>query len=146
MPRTPPARPADRAAAPTRRARPSSPSTATTSRSATGATTSAASRSGGRGSRSGSPPRSSPPAAPPSASASRCTARPTCQRTRSDMGLKDRFNGDLVTGADAGDEGEVPARDGGASYGIGSFKRKLLEEVGLAELVKLGPSQRRARL
>src|SRR3954452_24540361 len=146
MPRTPPARPADRAAAPTRRGRPSSPSTATTSRSATRATTSAASRSRARGSRSGSTSRSSCPEAPTSASASRCTARPTCQRTRSDMGLKDRFNGDLLTGADAADEREVAARDGGASYGIGYFKRKLLEEVALAELVKLGPSQRRARL
>src|SRR3954452_20411657 len=62
------------------------------------------------------------------------------------MGLKDRFNGDLLTGADAADEREAAGRDGGASYGIGYFKRKLLEEVDLAELVKLGPSQRRARL
>jgi len=61
------------------------------------------------------------------------------------MGLKDRFNGDLLAGADAADEREVAGREG-ASGGIGYFKRKLLEEVDLAELVKLGPSQRRARL
>ena len=34
----------------------------------------------------------------------------------------------------------------GGAVGIAYFKRKLLEEVDLAELVKLGPSQRRARL
>jgi pilus assembly protein CpaF len=61
------------------------------------------------------------------------------------MGLKDRFNGDLLADADAADEREVARREG-ASGGIGYFKRKLLEEVDLAELVKLGPSQRRARL
>ena len=58
------------------------------------------------------------------------------------MGLKDRFNGDLLAGADAADEREAATRDG-SSYGIAYFKRKLLEEVDLAELVKLGPSQRR---
>ena len=62
------------------------------------------------------------------------------------MGLKDRFNGDLLAGGDAADEREAAGRESGASYGIGYFKRKLLEEVDLAELVKLGPSQRRARL
>ena len=62
------------------------------------------------------------------------------------MGLKDRFNGDLLAGGDAADEREAAGRERGASYGIGYFKRKLLEEVDLAELVKLGPSQRRARL
>ena len=61
------------------------------------------------------------------------------------MGLKDRFNGDLLAGSDAADEREGAGREG-ASYGIGYFKRKLLEEVDLAEIVKLGPSQRRARL
>jgi pilus assembly protein CpaF len=55
------------------------------------------------------------------------------------MGLKDRRLG----------EGAEPSEDGDVAFperGIGYFKRKLLEEVDLAELVKLGPSQRRARL
>ena len=78
-----------------------------------------------------------------SGSASRCTARPTC-RTRSEMGLKDRFDGDR-RGRDAATTARPPAARA-APHGIGYFKRKLLEEVDLAELVKLGPSQRRARL
>jgi pilus assembly protein CpaF len=55
------------------------------------------------------------------------------------MGLKDRR-----LGADG-----APSEDGDVAVpqrGVGYFKRKLLEEVDLAELVKLGPSQRRARL
>jgi pilus assembly protein CpaF len=61
------------------------------------------------------------------------------------MGLKDRFHGDLLAGSDAAEDGELAGGEGG-SFGIAYFKRKLLEEVDLAELVKLGPSQRRARL
>jgi pilus assembly protein CpaF len=57
------------------------------------------------------------------------------------MGLKDRIFLDDKGGAPS-DDGEVATPD----RGIGYFKRKLLEEVDLAELVKLGPSQRRARL
>jgi pilus assembly protein CpaF len=56
------------------------------------------------------------------------------------MGLKDRMLGESP--ADADQNGDVAVSD----RGIGYFKRKLLEEVDLAELVKLGPSQRRARL
>jgi pilus assembly protein CpaF len=56
------------------------------------------------------------------------------------MGLKDRMLGESP--ADAGQNGDAAVSD----RGIGYFKRKLLEEVDLAELVKLGPSQRRARL
>jgi pilus assembly protein CpaF len=59
------------------------------------------------------------------------------------VGLKDRML----------NETEAAARDGTANgevalpeRGVGYFKRKLLEEVDLGELVKLGPSQRRARL
>ena len=57
------------------------------------------------------------------------------------MGLKDRtgFTPDPEDQSDNGDE----AREG---LGIAFFKRKLLDEVDLSELVKLGPSQRRARL
>jgi len=56
------------------------------------------------------------------------------------MGLKDRMLGESP--ADGAQNGDVAVSD----RGIGYFKRKLLEEVDLAELVKLGPSQRRARL
>jgi pilus assembly protein CpaF len=56
------------------------------------------------------------------------------------MGLKDRMLGESP--ADGAENGDVAVSD----RGIGYFKRKLLEEVDLAELVKLGPSQRRARL
>jgi pilus assembly protein CpaF len=56
------------------------------------------------------------------------------------MGLKDRMLGEAP--GDAAQNGDVAVSD----RGIGYFKRKLLEEVDLAELVKLGPSQRRARL
>src|SRR6266511_2379116 len=55
------------------------------------------------------------------------------------MGLKDRILGEP---GEAAQNGDVAVSD----RGIGYFKRKLLEEVDLAELVKLGPSQRRARL
>jgi pilus assembly protein CpaF len=58
------------------------------------------------------------------------------------VGLKDRI-GEEGSGA-AG-----PSENGAAApvdRGVGYFKRKLLEEVEIAELVKLGPSQRRARL
>jgi pilus assembly protein CpaF len=55
------------------------------------------------------------------------------------MGLKDRILGEP---GDVAQNGDVAVTD----RGIGYFKRKLLEEVDLAELVKLGPSQRRARL
>jgi pilus assembly protein CpaF len=55
------------------------------------------------------------------------------------MGLKDRMLGEP---AEVDQNGDVAVAD----RGIGYFKRKLLEEVDLAELVKLGPSQRRARL
>jgi len=55
------------------------------------------------------------------------------------MGLKDRILGEP---GDVAQNGDVGVTD----RGIGYFKRKLLEEVDLAELVKLGPSQRRARL
>jgi pilus assembly protein CpaF len=57
------------------------------------------------------------------------------------MGLKDRMLGDGAAGEGAEDE-QVALPDRGIAY----FKRKLLEEVDLSELVKLGPSQRRARL
>jgi pilus assembly protein CpaF len=56
------------------------------------------------------------------------------------MGLKDRMLGEST--GDGAQNGDVAVSD----RGIGYFKRKLLEEVDLAELVKLGPSQRRARL
>jgi pilus assembly protein CpaF len=56
------------------------------------------------------------------------------------MGLKDRMLGEST--GDGAQNGGVAVSD----RGIGYFKRKLLEEVDLAELVKLGPSQRRARL
>jgi pilus assembly protein CpaF len=56
------------------------------------------------------------------------------------MGLKDRMLG--ASQGDGAQNGDVAVSD----RGIGYFKRKLLEEVDLAELVKLGPSQRRARL
>jgi pilus assembly protein CpaF len=56
------------------------------------------------------------------------------------MGLKDRMLRESP--ADGVQNGDVAVSD----RGIGYFKRKLLEEVDLAELVKLGPSQRRARL
>jgi pilus assembly protein CpaF len=56
------------------------------------------------------------------------------------MGLKDRMLGESP--GDGAQNGDVAVSD----RGIGYFKRKLLEEVDLAELVKLGPSQRRARL
>src|SRR5262245_15823697 len=55
------------------------------------------------------------------------------------MGLKDRIFEDQAV---ASDDGDVVTSE----RGVGYFKRKLLEEVDLAELVKLGPSQRRARL
>jgi pilus assembly protein CpaF len=55
------------------------------------------------------------------------------------MGLKDRIFEDQAI---ASDDGDVVTSE----RGVGYFKRKLLEEVDLAELVKLGPSQRRARL
>jgi pilus assembly protein CpaF len=55
------------------------------------------------------------------------------------MGLKDRIFEDQAIAAD---DGDVVTSE----RGVGYFKRKLLEEVDLAELVKLGPSQRRARL
>ena len=54
------------------------------------------------------------------------------------MGLKDRFNGDLLAGGDAADEREAAGRESGASYGIGYFKRKLLEEIDLAEMSSSG--------
>ena len=57
------------------------------------------------------------------------------------MGLKDRMLGDGAPG-EPSEDGEVGLPD----RGIGYFKRKLLEEVDLAEIAKLGPSQRRARL
>src|SRR6266508_4605433 len=57
------------------------------------------------------------------------------------MGLKDRMLGDGASGEAAEDE-QIALPDRGIAY----FKRKLLEEVDLSELVKLGPSQRRARL
>jgi pilus assembly protein CpaF len=56
------------------------------------------------------------------------------------MGLKDRMLGESP--GDGAQNGDVAVSD----RGIGYFKRKLLEEVDLGELVKLGPSQRRARL
>jgi len=56
------------------------------------------------------------------------------------MGLKGRMLGESDGREAADDDLALPER------GIGYFKRKLLEEVDLAELVKLGPSQRRARL
>jgi pilus assembly protein CpaF len=66
------------------------------------------------------------------------------------MGLKDRLNGDAPPpsderrlGGSLADDGQADER---AGLGIAFFKRKLLEEVDLSELVKLGPSQRRARL
>jgi pilus assembly protein CpaF len=57
------------------------------------------------------------------------------------MGLKDRMLGEGAAGEGAEDE-QVALPDRGIAY----FKRKLLEEVDLGELVKLGASQRRARL
>jgi pilus assembly protein CpaF len=57
------------------------------------------------------------------------------------MGLKDRIDGQPPSD-DARDD-DPDARDG---LGLAFFKRKLLDEVDLSELVKLGPSQRRARL
>jgi pilus assembly protein CpaF len=56
------------------------------------------------------------------------------------MGLKDRRNGSAGAPPRA-DDGE--GREG---LGVAYFKRKLLEEVDLSDLVALGPSQRRARL
>ena len=58
------------------------------------------------------------------------------------MGLKDRI-GEEGSGAAGPSENGAAAP---ADRGVGYFKRKLLEEVEIAELVKLGPSQRRARL
>src|SRR5215204_6531782 len=57
------------------------------------------------------------------------------------MGLKDRIGSDPVDDQRGDDDAEE--REG---LGIAFFKRKLLDEVDLSELVKLGPSQRRARL
>ena len=48
------------------------------------------------------------------------------------MGLKDRRLGE---GAEPSDDGDVALPE----RGIGYFKRKLLEEVDLVELVKFGP-------
>jgi len=57
------------------------------------------------------------------------------------MGLKDRVNGQhALPGQPDPHEGPPEGSP------IAHFKRKLLEEVDLAEIVKLGPSQRRARL
>jgi len=60
------------------------------------------------------------------------------------MGLKDR------TAEDGAANNREPSENGAptaaSDRGVGYFKRKLLEEVEIAELVKLGPSQRRARL
>jgi pilus assembly protein CpaF len=57
------------------------------------------------------------------------------------MGLKDRTPDQLSY--DDRDDDDVDER---AGLGIAFFKRRLLDEVDLSELVKLGPSQRRARL
>jgi pilus assembly protein CpaF len=57
------------------------------------------------------------------------------------MGLKDRIGSEPVDDQRGDDVGEE--REG---LGIAFFKRKLLDEVDLSELVKLGPTQRRARL
>jgi pilus assembly protein CpaF len=59
------------------------------------------------------------------------------------MGLKDRtVDEGAGNSREASENGAVAPAD----RGVGYFKRKLLEEVEIAELVKLGPSQRRARL
>ena len=60
------------------------------------------------------------------------------------MGLKSRLPDDVEPGSgrDAQPDRAAPGND----RGIAHYKRKLLEEVDLSELVKLGPSQRRARL
>jgi pilus assembly protein CpaF len=58
------------------------------------------------------------------------------------MGLKDRITGG-EPGRNGADPEERRADDG---LGVAHFKRKLLEEVDLSDLVGLGPSQRRARL
>jgi pilus assembly protein CpaF len=58
------------------------------------------------------------------------------------MGLKDRLNGDHTRVHERAHD-DAEQREG---TGIAFFKRKLLDEVDLSELVKLGPSQRRARL
>jgi pilus assembly protein CpaF len=67
------------------------------------------------------------------------------------MGLKDRVTALPTDVAEPDDMlGTAPVTANGSSEhdgsGIAFFKRKLLEEVDLSELVKLGPSQRRARL
>jgi pilus assembly protein CpaF len=59
------------------------------------------------------------------------------------MGLKDRTVDESAGNSrESSENGAVAPAD----RGVGYFKRKLLEEVEIAELVKLGPSQRRARL
>ncbi len=58
------------------------------------------------------------------------------------MGLKDRIDGTALRLVPGHAEGEVVSE----ASSIHRLKRKLLEEVDLAEIVKLSPSQRRARL
>ena len=59
------------------------------------------------------------------------------------MGLKDRISGDNWQEPESVDQIEGVDREGS---GVAFFKRKLRDEIDLAELVRLGPSQRRARL
>ncbi|MCP9491485.1 MAG: CpaF family protein [Solirubrobacteraceae bacterium MAG38_C4-C5] len=62
------------------------------------------------------------------------------------MSLKERLSRQWDD--DNASAGETPAASNGAPLGSAAsgFRRRLLEEIDTAELVKLGPSQRRARL